>query len=68
MGVFSLFLRPAQFIHLLTSDIPSGNFEKVGSSPTVYKAPDFSELKVLVKNLLSTQVGQKALSFLESKK
>ena len=58
----------ASSVHtFITSDIPSGNFEKVGSSPTVYKAPDFSELKVLVKNLLSTQVGQKALSFLESK-
>ena len=58
----------AKAVHtFITSDIPSGHYEKVGSSPTIYEEPNFNELKVLVKNLLSVQVGQKALSFFKSK-
>jgi len=58
----------AKAVHtFITSDIPSGDYEKVGSSPTIYRDPDFNELKVLIKNLLSVQVGQEALSFRGSK-
>ena len=59
----------AKVVHnFITSDIPSGNYQRVGSSPTIYVAQDFYELKALVKELLGQKLGQEALAFLTSKK
>ncbi|MBG09067.1 MAG: hypothetical protein CME68_09940, partial [Halobacteriovoraceae bacterium] len=57
----------AKVVHtFITSDIPSGDYEKVGSSPTIYREPNFNEIRSLIKDLLSIQLKNEALGFLES--